>query len=351
MTRRLRIGLYIVGGILAMLILAMFIAMYVVLQPARFTALLQSRARDVGLELTLANPASPTVWPKPALELEGITLRSRGVDTPMLVAARGKLVLPWHTLMGGEARISRLEVEGARIDVDAVSTYLDTLPSRPSTAGAMLPTADAGFRVTRGTLTRGNALLLANVDIDAGRLANGRPFTLALSASTPDGIPYALELATTPSLAQGVLTLSDLTVGLSSTSRFDATMRGTATWRGAADVGGTLSGKITRTAAPPYDIVLAVTPANQRDPLYVALKLDGDNDHTDIRIPPIALADWWAGLRTGAPITPPPLLGTLEAKAVDVGAVHATGLRIKASPTEPVNASTSALPATAHSAP
>ena len=93
MTRRLRIGLYVVGGIVAVLLLGMFIAMYVVLQPARFTALLQSRARDAGLELTLANPASPTIWPKPALELDGITLRSRGVDTPMLVAARGKLVL------------------------------------------------------------------------------------------------------------------------------------------------------------------------------------------------------------------------------------------------------------------
>ena len=106
-----------------------------------------------------------------------------------------------------------------------------------------------------------------------------------------------------------------------------------------------------REAAAPYDIVLAVTPANQRDPLYVALKLDGDNDHTDIRIPPIALADWWGDVRAGAPLTPPPLLGTLEAKAVDVGAVHVTGLRIKASPIEPANASTSGLPATARSAP
>jgi AsmA protein len=342
MNRRLRIGLYAAGGTIVVLVLAAFIATYVVLQPERFTALLQSRARAAGLDLTLSSPASPTLWPKPALELEGLTLRAHGAGTPMIVASRGKLVLPWRTLTGGGTRISRLEVEGARIDLDAVSAYLDTLPSRPSTAGAILPTIDAGFRVTRGTLTRGNELFLSNVDIDAGRLANGRPFHLSLAASTAGDSAYTLDLETTPTLAHGVLTLGDLALEVSGKPAFSTTLRGDATWRGGADVGASLTGRMTRASGPPYEVVLNVTPANQRDPLYIALKLDGDNDHTDLRIPPIAFAEWWGGISAGGSPALPPLLGTVEAKAVDAGPVHVKGLRIRATPGVPAAASSSA---------
>ncbi|SEV83581.1 AsmA family protein [Luteibacter sp. 329MFSha] len=351
MNRRLRIGLIAAGGLVLALVLAAFIATYVVLQPDRFTAMLQSRARAAGLELTLASPASPTLWPKPALELDGMIVRANGAGAPLIVASRGKLVLPWHTLLGGDARISRLEIEGARIDVDAISDYLDTLPPRPSTSGAILPTIDAGFRVSRGTLTRGNQLLLSDVDIDAGRLANGRPFTLAFAAHTADTTPYSLDLETTPTLSRGVLTLGDAKINVASASRFDATLHGEATWRGAADVGASLAGRVTREAGAPYDIVLNVTPANQRDPLYIALKLDGENDHTDLRIPPLALGEWWGGIRAGGRPTLPPLLGTVEAKTLDVGGVQATGLRIRATPNVPVPAATAPAPASTAATP
>lgn len=344
MNRRLRIGLWSVGGAVAVLVAAAFIAMYVVLQPERFTAMLQSRARDVGLELTLANPASPTLWPKPALELDGLVVRSQASNTPLIVASRGKIVLPWRTLLGNETRISRLEVEGARIDVDAISSYLDTLPPRSSTAGASLPTVDAGFRVTRGTLTRGNQLLLSDVDIDAGRLASGRPFTLAFAAHAADGTPYAIDLTTTPTLRRGVLTLGDAKIDISSASRFEATLHGDATWRGAADIGASLAGRVTREAGSPYDLVLDVTPANQQDPLTMALKLDGENDHTFLRIPPLALGEWWSGMRAGGPLMLPPVFGTIEARTLDAGPVHATGVRVRATPGAPAPATSAATP-------
>lgn len=339
MNRRLRIGLYALGGLVLAVVLAAFVATYVVLQPQRFTALLQSRARAAGLELTLANPASPTLWPKPALELEGLTLRANGSNMPMIVASRGKLVLPWNTLIGGETRISRLEVEGARIDLDAVSAYFDTLPSRPSTAGAILPTIDAGFRVTRGTLTRGNDLFLSDVNVDAGRLANGRPFTLSFAAKAADETALVLELETTPTLSRGVLTLDDLVLHVSNQPDSSTMLRGDATWRGGADVGASLAGSMTRAKGTPYDIVLNVTPANQRDPLYVSLKLDGENDHADLRIPPLAVAEWWAGISGGGSPTLPPLLGTIDAKTMDIGPLHVKGLRIRATPDKPAAAS------------
>jgi AsmA protein len=351
MNRGLRIGFFAVAGIVAAFLLAALIAMYVVLQPERFTALLQSRARAAGLELTLASPASPTLWPKPSLELDGITLHGQGSNTPLIVAARGKLVLPWRTLMGGDATVSRLEIEGARIDLDAVSAYLDTLPPRPSTAGAILPAIDAGFRVSRSALLRGNRLLLSNVDIDAGRLANGHRFTLSVDASTADETPYAVDLSTTPSLASGVLTLGDLNLDVVSKDHFGARLHGDATWRGGADVGASMAGRVTRSAAPSYDVVLGVTPANQRDPLSVSLKVDGEQDHADIHLPPLALADWWAGMQAGRPPTLPPLQGSIDAAQVDVGGLHVKGLRVRATPvsTTPA-ASASATPAAASTA-
>jgi AsmA family len=347
MNRRLRIGLLAVAGIVAALIVAALIAMYVVLQPERFTALLQSRARASGLELTLANPASPTLWPKPSLELDGITLHGNGGNTPLIVAARGKLVLPWRTLLGGEATISRLEIEGARIDIDAVSAYLDTLPPRPSTAGAILPEIDAGFRVSRSTLLRGNRLLLSNVDIDAGRLANNHRFTLSLDASTADETPYSLAIATTPSLAHGVLTLGDLDIDAGSKNHFGAKLHGDATWRGGADVGASMAGRVTRTEAAPYDVVLGVTPANQQDPLSIGLKIDGAQDHADLHLPPLAMTDWWSGMQAGQPPTLPPVEGTIDAAQVDIGSVHIKGLRVRSVPgsTAPAATSTAAAPA------
>ncbi|PTR28488.1 AsmA protein [Luteibacter sp. OK325] len=330
MNRRLRVGLFAVVGLFAAIIFAALVAMYVVLQPERFTALLQSRARVAGLDLTLANPASTSLWPKPSLELDGITLRGDGGGAPLIVASRGKLVLPWRTLMGGEATISRLEIESARIDLDAVSAYLDTLPQRPSTAGAILPEIDAGFRVSRSTLLRGNRLLLSNVDIDAGRLASNHRFNLSIDASTADETPYALDLATTPALTRGVLTLGELNLDVASKDHFSAKLHGDATWRGGADVGASMAGQVTRAAAAPYDVVLGVTPANQQDPLSIALKIDGEQDHADLHLPPLALADWWTGVQAGRSPTLPPVQGSIESTQVDVGSVHIKGLRVRA---------------------
>jgi AsmA protein len=242
--------------------------------------------------------------------------------------------------MGGEATISRLEVEGARIDLDALSAYADTLPARPSTAGAFLPGIDAGFRVSRSTLLRGNRLLLSNVDIDAGRLANNHRFTVTLAATTPDETPYSLDLETTPSLAAGVLTLGDLQVEAASKEHFAANLRGSATWRGGADVGASLAGRVTRPAGAPYDLVLGVTPANQQDPLSIGLKIDGEQDHADVHLPPLAVADWWSGQQAGGSPSLPPFQGTVDVSTIDAVSIHARGLRIRATPDGPAPAST-----------
>ncbi|HEY4090168.1 MAG TPA: membrane assembly protein AsmA [Luteibacter sp.] len=342
MNHRLRTFLLAAGGFLAALVIAAIIATYVVLQPDRFTSLLQARAKAVGLSLTLASPATPTLWPKPALELDGVTVRGPDGGTPLVVASRGKLVLPWRTLMGRDTSISRLEVEGARIDIDAVAAYLDTLPKPTSMAGATLPTIDAGFRISRGTLLRGNRLVLSDIEADAGRLASGRRFSLSLAADTADGQPYQLVLATLPTLHDGTLALEDVALDIASPDHFEAKLKGTATWRGAADIGATLAGTLAREHETPYTLMLNVTPANQEDPLYVALKLDGESGHADLRVPPIGLADWWSGVQAGHSPALPPVLGSADIQALDAGGVQVKGLRIRATPNVPVSASTSA---------
>ncbi len=78
MSRRLRLILLVLGGFALALVLAAVIAVYLLLQPERFTRMLQTQARTAGLELNLASPASPTLFPRPALDLDGITLNARG---------------------------------------------------------------------------------------------------------------------------------------------------------------------------------------------------------------------------------------------------------------------------------
>ncbi|MBB3225631.1 AsmA protein [Luteibacter sp. Sphag1AF] len=341
MNQRLRIILFSVAGLALALLLAVFIAVHVVLQPERFTQLLQAQARRVGLELTLANPASPTLWPSPALELSGLTLTAHGATAPMVAASRGRLVLPWHTLLGGETVISRLELDGARIDLGALTAYVDSLPSRASTASATLPTIDAGFSITRGTLLRGNRLVLSNVAVEAGRLASGERFPFSLSAHTADGTPYTVDLKTTPNLDAGILSLGDVALHITSDPAFSADLAGEATWNGGADIGAQLAGKIVRAGGESYDVVTSVTPASQNEPLSIALRLDGEKDHADVRLPPLEISDWWASFNKGGPLTLPPVRGSIQADVIDSGSFHVEGLRIEASDA-PVAASSAA---------
>jgi len=105
-----------------------------------------------------------------------------------------------------------------------------------------------------------------------------------------------------------------------------------------------MAGRVTHTDAPPYDVVLGVAPANQQDPLSIALKIDGEQDHAALHLPPLALSDWWAGMHAGKPPSLPPVQGTIDAAQVDVGSVHIKGLRVRATPGSPAAAGSSAPP-------
>ncbi|MDE2156412.1 MAG: membrane assembly protein AsmA [Xanthomonadaceae bacterium] len=347
MPRRLRLILLLLGGLASAALLAAVVAVYLLLQPDRFTAMLQAKARDAGLELNLASPASPTLFPRPALDLQGITLNAQGAGVPILLAANGRLVLPWHTLLGGPTVISQLQIDAPRVDLDALQAWLSALPPRPASAPPNIPRIDTGVRISRGSVVRGDQLLLDHVELDAGSLISGQPFPLTLSATDAAGMPLQMKLSATPRLQTDTLQLDNIALHLSQGDALRLALNGSAHWHGAADASATLAGKLDQANAGQYDISLALTPADQTHPLLLALKLDGPDNHADLRLPPLALAQWWSQLgdEEGPQLTVPPGNGHLDMAKVEAAGVTIEGLSLQAGTDAPAAAASTAAPA------
>ncbi len=329
-------------------LLALAISVYLLLRPDRFTALLQAQARQAGLVLHLARPASPTVFPRPALDLRGITLNAEGADNPILLASRGQLVLPWRTLLGGPVAIAQMEVDGPRVDLDALQSWLAARPSSSADSVPAIPRIDTGVSIEHGSVVHGDRLLLNNVTLTAGMLAPDRQFPLYMSATTASGAPLQLQLTTTPRMLGNALQLSDIQLRLARNGGTALALHGDAYWRGAANASARLGGKFRRADGGSYDIALTLTPANQTDPLLLHLKLEGPDDHADIRLPPLALVHWWNTLST-TPDTQtasqpglPPGSGTLQMAKLQIGSLAISGLSVQSDASTPAAASSAA---------
>lgn len=347
MSRRLRLILLVLGGLVLTLVLVTVIAVYLVLQPDRFTRMLQTQARAAGLELNLASPASPTLFPRPALDLEGITLNAEGANTPILLAARGRLALPWRTLFGGPTVISQLQIDSPRVDLDALQAWLAALPAQSAGTPPNIPRIDTGVSISRGSVVRGNRVLLDNVALETGSLISGQPFPLSMSATTAANTPLQLRLSATPRIEGNALQLDNITLHLSQGNAMTLALTGDAHWHGAADAAARLTGKLDQASAGQYDISLALTPADQNNPLLLALKLDGRDNHADLRLPPLALAHWWGQLgdEQGPQLSVPPMSGHAEIAKIEAGGISIEGLTVQAGDGVPAAASTVAAPA------
>lgn len=348
MSRRTRLILLVLGGGVAAAALTLIIAVYILLQPDRFTAMLQDQARAAGLDLRLSSPASPSLFPRPALELRGITLSAEAGSTPILLAARGRLALPWHTLFGGPTVISQLQIDSPRVDLDALQAWMAALPTQAENKPLNIPRIDTGVEITHGSLVRGNEVLLDNLSLRAGNLVSGQPFPLRMTA-TVGGDPWQLRLSATPRIEGNTLQLDNINLHLSQASAVTLALNGRAHWNGAADAVASLAGKLDRADAGQYDISLVLTPANQNNPLLLALKLDGPDNHADLRLPPLALAQWWSQLNNpdGPQLAVPPGSGHAEFGTIDTGNVHIEGLSMQAGDNVPAPAASSPAPASA----
>lgn len=349
MPRWLRLTLIVLSSTTLLLVAVALIAVHVLLQPERITAMLQKQARDAGLELSLSSPATPALFPRPALELEGITLSAQNANMPILLAARGTLALPWRTLVHGDTVISQMRIDSPRVDLDALQSWLDDLPSGPASVPSSIPSIDAGVHITRGSLVRGNQMLLGDVELDAGRLAARHPFPLTITAKDAQGIPTQLRLSVTPDIKSGALVLQDIGLHLAHSTTLNLHLAGNARWRGAADASAQLSGKLDHANTGVYDVAIELTPADQSNPLMLALKLDGPDNHADLHIPPLALASWWSQLDhdDGPRLAVPPGSGHAEIANINVGDISVEGLTIEAGANLPASSASTAPPPTA----
>lgn len=352
MLRRWRRTLVVLAGVGVTAMLAVVAAIYLLLQPDRFTAMLQSQARAAGLELNLSSPASPTLFPRPALDLTGITINAQNANVPILLAARGQLALSWRTLFGGPTVISQLQIDAPRVDLEALQAWLATLPAQPEGAPTNIPRIDTGVSIVRGSIVRGDQLLLGNLSLDAGSLQSGQPFPLSLSATTATGVPLELEFSATPRIHENSLQLDDVALHVSQGSSLALVLHGKARWHGAADAAADLDGKLNQTGVGQYAISVRLTPADQTDPLLLALKLDGPDNHVDLRLPPLGLTQWWNALSSEQvlPLTLPPASGHLEVTRFAAGGVSVEGLTLDTGDDVPAAAASAAAPPSATTA-
>ncbi|TAL71555.1 MAG: membrane assembly protein AsmA [Rhodanobacter sp.] len=340
------------GTVLLAALLVSAVTVYLLLRPDRFTALLQDQAQKAGLTLNLASPASPTLFPRPALELSGITLSADGTDTPLLLAARGRLTLPWRTVFGGPPAITQMEVDAPRVDLDALQAWLTALHLQNSTVAPTIPRIDTGIRIEHGSFVRGDRVLLNNVMLVTGSLAPDEPFPLDLSATTPSGAPLQLRLVATPHLRGNALLLDNIEIHAAQGHGTTLGLTGNARWHGAADAAAQLGGKLDQADSGSYTVALTLAPADQTQPLLLHLRLDGPGNHADLRLPPLALARWWNGLNapgeSSGPTQPsvPPASGSLQVAKWQLGSVSIEGLSVQSDGEGPATSASVSAPAT-----
>lgn len=350
--RPLRLLLIIFASVCGVVALTVLVALYLLLQPDRFTAMLKEQATNAGLQLTLSSPASPTLFPRPALHLEGITLIAsnanppNGSSYPILQAANGRLVLPWRTVFGGPMVISRMQINSPRVDLDALQAWLISLPPQSAKVPDQIPRIVTGVRIRNGSVVENNSEWLSDVSLDTGRLVQGQAFGLTLSGKEPNGTPLQLQLSTVPSIANGILMLNDITIHATDSSATTLHLSGHARWMGAADIAMQLQGKFSEANQGSYDAAVLLTPAGQKNPLSLHVKLLGKDNHVDMELPPLALAQWWNQLANpqGPQISAPPGNGQIDMATLDVGSVHIEGLSIQTGTAVPASSSSVAAP-------
>jgi uncharacterized protein involved in outer membrane biogenesis len=344
MLHRLRLILLVLGGLVMAAVLVAVVAADLLLQPDRFTAMLQTQAHAAGLELHLANPATPTLFPRPALDLYGITISAQDANAPILLAARGRLALPWRTLFGGPTVITQLQIDAPRVDLDALQAWLAGLPAQPEGRPPNIPRIDTGVSIDRGSVVRGNKVLLDNVALEAGSLISGQTFPLHMSATSAAGTPLQLQLSAIPRIQGNTLQLDNIALQLSQGATLTLELTGNAHWHAEADVSANLAGRLDQAKAGQYGISLVLTPADESNPLLLALKLDGPDNHADMRLPPLALAHWWSQLsdKQGSPLTLPPANGHLEASKIETDDFSIEGFTLQAGDDVPASSSTAA---------
>jgi hypothetical protein len=349
--------------LLAVLLAAFAIHVHALLQPQRFTNLLEHDLAAAGLRLNLQAPAKPTLFPHPGVQLRGFSLANVGAGTPLLQANGATIVVPWRALLHDEAAIERVDIDTPRIDLGQIGTLLARLPRHAGPP--RLPTIATGVHMSQGTLVDDGSPLLFQFNVDTGALIPDQPFHLEASASDAAGHAFVASLTTTPlAPRKGAVDFVPLRLHVDAQNGTSLQLHGHASWGGGglllAQLEGTLhypslapppsapasartiAGVQPAASASPVGqtnvtdkIAVNVVPAHGATPVTVALELDGENTHAELHLQPTAMGKWWTRLLAAASNQPPgpqPFSGTADVSQLDLGWLQAKGLHIEAGP-------------------
>lgn len=366
--KRLRWIAIAIGVLFCALLTALAIHISALLQPQRFTGLLERELASVGIKLTLQAPASPALFPRPAVRMQGFSLTNSGSNTPVLQADGAVIVVPWRALLHGKVAIERVEVDAPRIDLGQLQALLARLPRHRGPP--QLPTIAAGVHMSQGMLSHGGTPLLFGVGVDTGELLPGHSFEIDASARDASGRSITASLSTVPSSSHdGVIDLDPLQLAFAQQDGASLRLEGQGRWQGGEAISLHLAGdlKYPALAPPPAGsakpatsastasspttvdkIVLDVTPPAGKIPLGIAVQLKGADTDADFHLQPTEFGAWWKRLLAASPDHPPgalPFAGKLNVQALDLGWVKATGLHIEADPDLAPASAASAAPA------
>lgn len=363
---RRHLGRWIALAIVAVVVaasVALAIHVHALLQPQRFTALLQGDLSAVGLTLKLQAPAEPMLFPHPGVRLKGVRLTNRASGTALLTAAAATIVVPWRTLLRGAPAIERVDIQGPRLDLGEIKLLLARLPHHAGPP--RLPTIATGVHLRHGTLTTHGTPLLFGVSIDTGALAPQQPFRLDAAARDPSGRTLAVSLVTTPRPpAGGAIEFNPLHLDASIQGGAALDLHGRAHWRGGEALSLQLEGTLQHPALAPAaaatsgnsaaavhtvaaHISVRVAPREGTVPATVAIGLAGPNAAAKVSLRPSQLGAWWqqtVAANPGAATPPTPFAGTAKVQRLDLGWLKASGIEIEAGPGAAPAASSSVAP-------
>lgn len=170
----------IVLAVLATLVLLAIWLVGRLLQPERLTPLLLSAiAEATGLELSVSEPADYALRPEPRLRLHGVRASAPGSSEPLLEIGLLDIALPWQTLFSGEAVVTAIYLDNARVYLEPVQGWLD---QREQTPASTWPTLQNGLRISNSTLV-GEGWQLRVATIALARFALDQPTTLTVTGN------------------------------------------------------------------------------------------------------------------------------------------------------------------------
>ena len=337
----------IAGVVPVVLIVALVLLARSLLAPDRFTAMMVRSVADAGLQLDLDAPAHPTLWPHPAVEIDGLRLSLPGHDEDALLTARKlRLVMAWRALLQRETRIERLEIHSPRVDLAILKPWMDSRSQSSGSVVPSLPTIDAGVDIDDGSVYDGDALLLEDAVLSMGMLRVGEPFSLSLRARDAHARAVVLGLAGEPQPGAGIH-LAPFRVGLEAMDHAELALDGGVDWRGGLLLSGHAAGTL-RLGDRAFAIELDMQSTDA-----VTFRLDGAETRVAMSLAPVEAWQWWRDtFQPGANrLALPPMRGDAVADTMEWNDWRVQGLRIvsgaaTASSTAPAAAATVAVPQT-----